>query len=1114
MRQMAYLVNTNNSEITLPTNIQTNNSSIQLNAQQSSGQMSNPVVTPTNNSIEYNDINAGQKTLTSGFFSNLWEVMKDTGAEIVGDCWSGELVKVAGNVLERVKMPLEKLGLLEPIEKRFDNTLTFISDKVDSVFGNLLNTMDEFFVKLDENIFSYIVYEGKYLQLEIKKASKTNMQPALNDLNERFMKESLPELNAELKALGYEGKEITSYEEAVEVVERLVAQLSAQKDDKWYDGIISFLSSSSVERIKSTDAVASGQQPMTNETLHSLEEAKAVQDTTDALSEINKLQSQIDKLNEILAPYKYEQEQLEFMYAYSEYENLVAQDNMPLFEEYLSGIDEVTFQTELSEYSMAQYNVYLDNLPEKEMVLDYDAWYIENYMNIYAGYIDEKYSNWKIETYYSTENLTDKQALEFFDESEISTYNYIYETEGKLAAQEYLEFMSKELTRRSGQKKAQDYLATLDGSNSDYVNTSVNGFFEGLDSFGTGIVNWVIGDEELDEDDYEQMYILQELSTNETYKPFLEDVWKVSSSVGNMAIPVAVTVAVSIVSRTAGASTAGAFSTLSTSGKILKVVSMAGQLSFGVSAGGNAYDQALEAGNGKFESVLYGIGIATSEMLLEKFLGGIPGLSNSNKNIITSMVSEAGEEWLQTYVETALSCAVLNDDFVNVDWGEKFKEANDAAIYGMLTAGIMNGGTMVIDGVVYTTRDLIFLLQEKNTPTYFKNLNSSELQGKMLEEVLETKDPEMYARYQQYITNNVDVKPPNNDNNSSIEILQMDVATAQKITNNFKSQMTNNSNGKLISNLSEYALKEAQNGNLEPINQLNVLLEIKRNNPNFKIEVTNDIDERSYWNWNRHTIVIGYENIDNSATFFHEFGHSMFSEILNEKFPDDLNNNMAKSRLYMSYNNRNALDAFLQDQSCSLSEIRDMANDIVNGDIKAQYNMTREEYKQYLTGVYQEMLDSTATQEELATQLKALGFSKKQIDSMVHINAAKIADLTIRNLVNNTYSTIIKTERPDIYATSDIINAIWLGHKKDLAGKDITYSFSHSIEYYDQFKTNIVKEQRAFHEIMANFSVLKTTGSEESLNTLRSIIGDEMYFMLEDTYNQFGNYYVQNNPNS
>ena len=526
------------------------------------------------------------------------------------------------------------------------------------------------------------------------------MEAHLQALEKRFLEESLPELNAELSKLGYHIT-ITSIEEAEQALQELNDKINDLRAKKMLYAIGGSVMTGSAKN----DA-------------HDL-----VMETE---NEVAKLEAQRDKINETLSTYKYEKEQVEFMYMYGEYESMIAQDTSKEFSEYIATVE--GFNSEFSMFNIKQYGAYKTACEETgKEVSDYRSWYAENYVNNYNEFINQKYEEWKVETYYSTENLKDKQALEFLDKTEISTYNYLYEVVGKEAAEDYLDFMNEELNRREGEKEAQEYLAKLDGSGSDYLYTTAEGFSDGLVSFKDGLVGWIVGDEDLDVSDYKTMYILQEISNNEKYKPFMDDVYQISSSIGNMAIPVIASTAVGIVSKTAGIQMASSFATLSNSGKILKAVSALSSVSFGVSAGGNAYDQALESGNGKLESMVYGVGIGTSDMLLERFLGGIPGLSKGSSNIIVNMAKEGGEEWTQTFVETFLSCALLKDKFTEVDWGEKLKEANQAGIYGILTAGVMNGASMTLNGIVYTATDLNALLNTKKPAEYFKSLVNSEV---------------------------------------------------------------------------------------------------------------------------------------------------------------------------------------------------------------------------------------------------------------------------------------------------------------------------------------------------------------------------------------------------
>lgn len=608
------------------------------------------------------------------------------------------------------------------------------SAKIDS----MLETANDFVDMIKEKVDP--TYYGNYSTIMLKKEAAAQIESQTAALDKSFVENDLKKLNEDLKSLGYTGEEITSIEQAKAVLEELVEE----RDNLMSFSIINRIGDQALDQ-QLEENYANGAQEAPKELTDDLElEADNYQD------EAEKLQNQINKLNEVLGAYEYQQEQIEFTLTYAEYEKKIASDTSEEFMEYMQGIDDVTFCEELKAYGQEQYQNYVKVAGAEAK--SYEEWIKGNEENIYYGYLDKKYMEWKIATYYSKENLRNEQALEFFDKSEVSTYNYIYTTVGEEAAEDYLEFMKEELNRRQGEKEAKEFLEELDGSNSDYLKTAGEGFGDGIEDYFTGIANWVIGDENLDVNDYKTMYILQAVQDNPKYKPFLDGVYSVAKTTGNMAVPVAV----SFVSKTGGK----VLSKFTASEKILSAataINKLSQLSIGVSAGGNAYDQALEEGNDTVESLMFGAAVGSSELLLEKFLGGIPGISETNKGIVLSLASEYGEEYSQTFIETGLKCLLLKDEFKNIEMTELMKEANEAGIMGVFSAGIINGTTITIDSITYTVTDMNFIMSQDNPGAYFKSLLNAEVKGQSLEEILKATDPPMYEKYMAYKNNSVTI---------------------------------------------------------------------------------------------------------------------------------------------------------------------------------------------------------------------------------------------------------------------------------------------------------------------------------------------------------------------
>lgn len=308
-------------------------------------------------------------------------------------------------------------------------------------------------------------------------------------------------------------------------------------------------------------------------------------------------------------------------------------------------------------------------------------------------------------------------------------YNYLYETEGLESANQYVENMKSTINQICGMQQAEVFLNQLKNEENivdaitNHFKTTGKGLTDGVDSFAQGISSWFTSSDIYTIHDYETMYILQELQTNENYNGLLDNNYEISQSIGNM-LP---SIALSMI-----------------------LTPSVGTVSMGVSAGGNSYHSALAEGYSKDKAALYGVINGVSEATLEKYLGAIPGLSDVSvtglKTFAQACVREGIEEGTQEYLDALVRSGLFEEDF---DMEEVSKNASKSAIYGAITGGIMNTPSLAISGVnkVMNSKtieeiNVASLNQDSNNTFSFDKTLDESFKHKFYDKLLFSNNPE------------------------------------------------------------------------------------------------------------------------------------------------------------------------------------------------------------------------------------------------------------------------------------------------------------------------------------------------------------------------------------
>ena len=335
--------------------------------------------------------------------------------------------------------------------------------------------------------------------------------------------------------------------------------------------------------------------------------------------------------------------------------------------------------------------------------------------------------------------------FKYFTEQDMLIFSYLWDTQSPKAAREYVDAIEDKLNKVEGYANAEKFLDSIRDENGNIdpdvragVLSGAKGFENGVSTFFDGLGNAFSDEGMMSTTQYEQMYILNELTNssgnyisklaNEIYaeqgeevandflkkmynsetneidleyaktmlseqeynnliikidtdkKSRLDNVYELGSSFGNMAPTLALSIAVSFVAPGAGITIAGktfALNTLISSGLM------------GLSAGGNAKNQALMQGNDLYISTVYGLASGFSETSLGLLLGNIPGLSATAEFSIIGLLKEGGEEALQEGVDALLRSVLLGE---TIDYDQLPKDMIKSFCYGVIMSGITNGG--------------------------------------------------------------------------------------------------------------------------------------------------------------------------------------------------------------------------------------------------------------------------------------------------------------------------------------------------------------------------------------------------------------------------------------
>lgn len=336
---------------------------------------------------------------------------------------------------------------------------------------------------------------------------------------------------------------------------------------------------------------------------------------------------------------------------------------------------------------------------------------------------------------YRNEHTTDPSGApvalrryQYLTEDEIKIYNYLYASQGKEAADRFLEDMGPALTERQGTAQYEELGA---------LGKALYWIPAGLDQFGSGIRQLF----QREAVPVSSTQITSQLIQQEAQEksPVLGTLYTLGTTLSNMAP--------SILASALGSWALGAAGL--SAGTAAAVGRATGAATLGASAGGNAYTQKLNEGYSSEAAQNYATLVGASEGALQYLLGGIGALSKSGTGriaakiagldnalgrvartvsgstaarLLGSMISEGTEEGLQELLEPAFAAIIFDEEYE-----ADFEDAAYAFLLGALSAGIIEGPA----AIDYARRPAGFSFRDMdgyadNGVDYFEGANTLE----------------------------------------------------------------------------------------------------------------------------------------------------------------------------------------------------------------------------------------------------------------------------------------------------------------------------------------------------------------------------------------------------
>ena len=615
-------------------------------------------------------------------------------------------------------------------------------------------------------------------------------------------------------------------------------------------------------------------------------------------------------------------------------------------------------------------------------------------------------------------------------------YEYLYYTQGIDAANQYLSDMEDKINQIVGLINAENTLSMLETIDenelsaflSNHIIIHGKGLGDGLESFFAGLAAWTDSNPVYSVQDYESLYLLKLLQENsELYGDFLAGSYELGQGVGNM-IPSVV------------------LSTLLTPA--------AGMAALGVSAGGNSYRSARLEGYSQVQSIIYGIISGGSEAIFERYLGGLPGLSDIQVTGISTLLKSMGKEGLEEVYQDLMDYAVRG--LIFQDWPDNFT-AEDIKQFiadefktwymGALTAGEMDVAQLSIN----KTKSLSDIVDTRNPSNSVEN------------------NPTQITEPTGELNNDIISEPSNPLENNPTQVTEPTEAlkAPSMNTSNSSNSIENN-----ITQITEQNINNAQD-QLRKIENERIWVDKITNTP--YSEDINGIHFRASSEIGLKNLKTYYNNVINN---YNNLNANYFLEVIRKSnnifITDIVNENMGTG---LSFNSRDIV--YIDEKTIRRNQFNIFFHEIGHlfdifirkNNLTSNIRQTVEEIRKNLT-LHQKQEIVTRYLNDFKLEQKRImnNYSDEYIKSRIINSNMEISDKLIKEtkyefasneMYNNGYA-----------AVSDIIHALFF--KDTSFVNDI--SFAHPSDYLEENNSFMV-----YKEIIADISDLYNTGHLDML---------------------------------